>query len=120
MVALHHLGGGKAQRNACCHGVVFYQVHDAVQAAVHGSAVVVLVAKILPQGPLLVFCHVQGMLHQLVDAFVLGGRDGQHGNAQYALHLVHTHRAPVVAHLVHHVQGQHHGGVQLHQLHGQV
>ena len=42
-------------------------------------------------------------------------RDAQHG-----FHLVDAHRAAVAAHLVHHVQRQHHWDVQLHQLHSQV
>ena len=63
---------------------------------------------------------MKGMVYQLIHALILGGRDGNDRDAQHGLHLVDAHRAAVAAHLVHHVQRQHHGGVQLHELHRQV
>ena len=100
--------------------MIFDQVDDAVDAAVHRAAVVILAAKIHPPGALLILCHMDGVVHQLVHALVLGSRDGNDRDAQQRLHLVDAHRAAVAPDLVHHVQRQHHGGVQLHQLHGQI
>ena len=120
LVALHQLGGGKPHRNARRLSVVLDQMDDAVDAAVHRAAVVVLTAEIHAAGPLLILCHMKGMVYQLIHALILGGGNGNDRNAQHGLHLVDAHRAAVAAHLVHHVQRQHHGGVQLHELHGQV
>ena len=119
-VTLHQLGGGKTHRDARCLGVILDEVQDAVDAAVHRAAVVILAAKIHPPGALLILCHMDGVVYQLVHALVLGGRDGDDRDAQHRLHLVDAHRAAVAAHFVHHVQRQHHGDIQLHQLHGQV
>ena len=120
VVALHQLGGGKPHRDARRLGVILDEVDDAVDAAVHRAAVVILTAEVHASGPLLIFCHMHGMVHQLVHALILGSRNGDDRDAQHGFHLVDAHRAAVAAHLVHHVQGQHHGGVQLHELHGQV
>ena len=120
LVALHQLGGGKPHRNARRLSVVLDQMDDAVDAAVHRAAVVVLTAEIHAAGPLLILCHMKGVVYQLIHALILGGGNGNDRNAQHGLHLVDAHRAAVAAHLVHHVQRQHHGDVQLHELHGQV
>ena len=119
-VALHQLGGGKPHRDARRLGVILDEVQNAVDAAVHRAAVVILAAKIHPPGAFLILCHMDGVVYQLVHALVLGGRDGDDRDAQHGFHLVDAHRAAVAAHLVHHVQRQHHGNIQLHQLHGQV
>ena len=119
-VALHQLGGGKPHRNARRPGVILDQMDDAVDAAVYGTAVVVLTAEIHAAGPLLILCHMKCVVYQLIHALILGGRDGNDRDAKHGFHLVDAHRAAVAAHLVHHVQCQHHGDVQLHELHGQV
>ena len=119
-VALHQLGGGKTHRDARRLGVILDEVQDAVDAAVHRAAVVILAAKIHAPGALLILCHMDGVIYQLVHALVFGGGDGDDRDAQHGLHLVDAHRAAVAAHLVHHVQCQHHGDIQLHQLHSQV
>ena len=119
-VTLHQLGGGETHRNARRLGVILDEVQNAVDAAVHRAAVVILAAEIHASGAFLILCHMDGVVHQLVHALVLGGGDGDDRDAQHRLHLVDAHRAAVAAHLVHHVQRQHHGDVQLHQLHRQV
>ena len=63
---------------------------------------------------------MDGVLHQLVHALVLGRRDGDDGDAQHLLHGVYVDKALVPDHLVHHVQGQNHGHVHLQQLHGEI
>ena len=60
------------------------------------------------------------MVHQLCHALVFGGDDGDHRDAQQLFHAVDVDGAAVAPDLVHHVQGQDHGHVQLQQLHGQV
>ena len=73
-----------------------------------GPVVLVGRAEVLAHGRLLEPRHMQGVVHQLGRALVLGRRDGDDGDAQQLLHLVH------------HVEGQHHGHAQLHELHRQV
>ena len=119
-VALHQLRRRKAHGDVRADGVVLYQVHDRVQAAVHGAAVVAGVAEVLPAGKLLVARHMDRVAHELVHALALDGGYGHHGNAQHVLHQVHVDRAAVALDLVHHVEREHHGLVQLHQLHRQV
>ena len=120
LVPLHRLAGGEAHGEARPLGVVLDEVDDAVKAAVDGAVVVPLVAEILAGGPLLVLGDVQGVLHQLVHALVLGGGDGHHGHAQELLHAVHVHGAAVGGDLVHHVHGHHHGHVHLQELDRQI
>ena len=50
--------------------MVFYQVHNPMQAAVYGPAMRVLVAEIRAPWTLLVFGHMERMADQLADAFV--------------------------------------------------
>ena len=59
------------------------EVRQGVDTAV-GSAggVVVYGAEVDAGGLLLVAGDVHGVLHQLVNALVLGGGDGNHGNAE--------------------------------------
>ena len=51
--------------------MVLDKVHYAVDAAVDGSAVVILAAEILTLRLLLIFCDVHGVLDKFVHAFVL-------------------------------------------------
>ena len=114
-IALHQLGGCKTHGNPCPGGVVLDHVGDGVDAAVHGAG-----AEIQPPGAFAVHGHPHGMLDQLVDALVAGGRDGHHRDAQRRLQMVHMDGVAVGAHLVHHVEGQHHGNAQLDELHGEI
>ena len=118
LIPFHQLAGGKAHGNPRGLGVVFNQVHDAVETAVDRAAVVVLVAKVRSAGPLLILGNVDGVTHQLLHALVLGGHNGHHGDAQQLLHFVNVDGASVAPDLVHHVEGQNDGHIQLHQLHG--
>ena len=120
LVALHELCGRKAHRDACGFGVILDQVDDAVDAAVDCAAVILLAAEIHPARPLLILCDVERVIHQLVHALVLCRRDGHDRDAQHGLHLIDADGATVAAHLVHHVQRQHHRRIQLHELHGEI
>ena len=61
-----------------------------------------------------------GLIHQLRYTLAVGGGNGNHRNAQRLAHLLHVDGAAVGAHLVHHVQCQHHGHLQFQQLQRQV
>ena len=43
----------------------------------HRAAVVILAAEIHAPGALLILCHMDSVVYQLVHALVLGGRDGE-------------------------------------------
>lgn len=120
LVAFGQLARGEPRRDARALGMVLDERHDAVQAAMDGPVVLVGRAEVLAHGRLLEPRHMQGVVHQLGRALVLGRRDGDDGDAQQLLHLVHVDGAAVALHLVHHVEGQHHGHAQLHELHRQV
>ena len=64
--------------------------------------------------------RVHGQAHQLVNALSLAGADGHHRHMQLPLKHVQVNHIPVGAHLVHHVQGNHHGGAQLQKLQRQI
>ena len=121
LVALDELRGGKAGGNPAATGMVVDQVHHRVDAAVHRAVVVArIVAEVHAPGPHVVARGVERVLDQFVDALILRGRDRHHRDAQGLLQRVYVDRAAVLAHLVHHVQRQHHGHVQLDQLACQV
>ena len=121
LVALDELGRGVAVGQASALGVIGDKLSNGVDAAVHGAAVgAVRPAEVDAPRALAVAGHVDGVLHQLVYALVLGGRDGHHRHAQEGLQGVHVHGAAVLSDLVHHVECDDHGNVQLHELRGEV
>ena len=124
LVALDHLRGGKTRWDGRLLGVRLDDVRRGMDAAVHRAERVVLLracgAEVDAAGRLVEARHMQGVVDQLVDALVLRRGNGHHGNAQLSLELVHAHGAAVGLDLVHHVERQHHGDAQLHDLHGQV
>ena len=123
-ISLHQLGGGKAQRQPGGSGMVLNQMSDRMDAAMHRAPGVCWVtacrAEVDAARQLPVARHMDGVFDQLINALVFGGRNGNNRNAQRFFQLVYHDGAAVGAHFVHHVQRQHHGGIQLHQLHGQV
>ena len=84
--------------------MVFDEVHDAVQATVYGTTMVVLVAEVLAHRGFLILCDMDGVVHQLIDTFVLRSGDGHHGQTEDLLHFVYHDAAAVVAHLIHHIE----------------
>ena len=99
--------------------MVLDQVGRGVDAAVYRAVLAIGgIAEIDAAGDLAVAGHMQGMLHQLVDSLVLGGRDGHHRHTQQFFQFVDHDGAAIGAHFVHHIQCQHHRNPQLHQLHG--
>ena len=121
LVALNQLGRRKAHRDVRRHGMVLDQVSNAVDAAMQRAAVrTVGRAEVQATGALAEPRHVQGMIHQLADTLVAGSANGNNGHAQQALEQVDVHGAAVGGYLVHHVERDDHGAVELHELQCQV
>ena len=120
-VPLDELGRGEAHREVGRGGVVLDDVADAVDAAVQGAVVgPVRRAEVHAARMLAEARHVQDVLDELGDALLARRGDGHHGDAERGLQTVHAHRAAVGRELVHHVEGEDHGPVQLHELERQV
>ena len=94
-------------------GVVLDQVDHRVDAAVDRGAIG---AEVRDPGQGLFPGGGDGLVDEFRDALALGCADGHHGNTQGLAHFLHIHRAAVGVYLVHHVQGQHHGHLQLQKL----
>ena len=122
-VALDELGCGETRGKPRLFGIGLHDVHRRVDALVQGAGLLVLVvgmAEVHTPRRFAETRHMQGVFHKLVDALVLGGRNGDDGNAKLALELIDKHRAAVGTHFVHHVEGKHHGDAELHELHGEI
>ena len=92
-----------------------------MDAAVERTAVrTVRRAEVEPARVLAIPRHVQRVLGELARALVLRRRDGHHRYAERCLERVHVHRAAVLGKLVHHVEGEHHGPIKLHELKREV
>ena len=120
LIPFHQLGRGKPRRDAGALGVVGDEIHDAVNAPVQRSSVLVLSAEVQILRTLLVPRHVDRVVHQFLHALISGGRDGHHRNAEDRFHVIDADAASVVAHFIHHVQCHHHGHVQFDELKGQI
>jgi len=121
LVALDQLGRCKTHRDMRRRGVVLDKVGNAVDAAMQCTAVrTVGRAKVQAAGTLAEPRHVQSVLHQLADALVAGSANGDNGHAQQALEQVDIDGAAVGRHLVHHVERNDHGTVELHELQRQI
>ena len=60
------------------------------------------------------------MADQLIDAFIFRGGNRDDRDAEHGLHIVHTDRTAVSGQLVHHVDGEDHRAIELHQLHREI
>ena len=120
VVALRELRRCEPHRDPCLFCMVVDQVHDSVQAAVYRSAMILRVTEVLPSRLFLILCHMQCMLDQLSDTLIFRCGDRDDRDAEQLLHLIDEHGAAIVAHLIHHVQGEHHRHIELHQLHRQI
>ena len=120
LISFCQLAGSEPAGNPGIAGVVIDQVHDAMETPVHGTIVIQSIAEVLTARTLLVAGHMDSMIHQLADALALQSGDWHHGDPQPLFQFVDQHGAAVFPDLVHHIQGQNHGNVQLHQLHGQI
>lgn len=121
LVALNQLGRRKTHRDMRRRGMVLDKVGDAVNAAMQRAAVRTIGrAEVQAAGTLAETRHMQGMVHQLANTLVACGANGDNGHAQQALEQIDVHGAAVGRHLVHHVERDDHGAVELHKLQRQV
>ena len=100
--------------------MIFDQMADRVQAAVYCAAVVFGPAEILAKRSLLIFCHMDRMSYQLIDAFIFGSGDRDYRHTEHRFHAVDIDGASVSVHLVHHVKRDDHRYIHLQKLHGQI
>ena len=122
-VAFDEFGRRKAQGDRRRLGMVLDQVCDTVDAAVKGTVIRAVGrarAKINTARTLAIAGDVHGVLHELADAFVLCRRDGHHGHAELALEQVDVDGAAIGRDLVHHVKGDDHRPIELHELEREV
>ena len=94
---------------------LLHQMLDRVQRLVRRPG-----ADIQLRRETVVLRRVHRAAHQLVQALALARADRHHRHAQPLLHGRQVDDVAVAAHLVHHVEGHHHGPPQLEQLKGQV
>ena len=119
-VTLDDLRRGEADRDARFLRVVLDEVHDAVQAAMHGAAMALRIAEVHAARLLLIMCDVQRVRDELLDALALGRRDRHDRDAEQGLHRVDVDRAAVARELVHHVEREDHRAIELDELQRQV
>ena len=60
------------------------------------------------------------VIYQLINAYPRAGRNGHNRHAQLQRQLFKVYLIPPLFHLVHHIQGDYHGALQLHQLNRKV
>ena len=96
-------------------------MRDAVDAAMQGTAVgPVRRAEVEAARTLAVARDMHRVFHELSRPLVFGGGDGHDRNTQHAFEQVNVDRSAVRGDLVHHVEGEHHGAIELHELHRKV
>ena len=120
-VAFDQLACSKTRRNLVFVCMIFDQMHDGVNTAVHRTSIrSFCIAEIHTSRALAITRHMYRMLHQLIDSLVLGCGNRNNRNAKGILQQVDIDRTAVLAHLVHHVERKHHRDIQLDQLQRQV
>ena len=119
-VSFQEFAGGEADRESGTGTVIFDQMADRMDGPVDGAAVVIRAAEVLSGRGFLVFGDMDRVPYQFIHAFIPGGGNGDDRDAQHVFHVVDVDRTPVAPDFVHHVEGDHHGDIQLQQLHGQI
>ena len=120
-VAFNQFACCKTRRNLVFVRMIFDQMHDGVNTAVHRTSIrSFCIAEIHTSRALAITRHMYRMLHQLIDSLVLGCGNRNHRNTKGILQQVNIDRTAVLAHLVHHVERKHHRDIQLDQLQRQV
>ena len=114
-VALHQLGGSKADGITGSLCVVLDDVGNRVDGAVHFS-----LAEIQPRQCFVTLESFDYGVQQVRDALAFGSRDWNDRDAQLLRQLFDVDSVAAGAYLVHHVQRKDHRDVQLHQLKGQI
>ena len=123
-VALDHLRRGEAHGQARRLRIGIDEVHERVNAAVHLAERIARLlacgAKVDVPGDFAVHRNVHRVVDKLVDTLVLHRRNGHDRNAERRLEFVDAHRAAVCGELVHHVEREHHGNIEFHQLQREI
>ena len=115
-VALYQLARRKTQRYSRPRGVILYQVHYAVNCPMYRAPRTAVTAKVCTARFFGVLRHVNRVPYKLVNTLVFACRNGNYGYSEQFFHIVYQHRAAVGAHLVHHIERQHHRCIKLHKL----
>ena len=102
-IPFHNLGGCKTNGNPGGLCVILHQMGQRVKTPVDSAAVIVFVTEVLTHRSFLIMRHMNGMLHQLMNAFIFGGGDGNHGDTQRSFHGVNIDGTAVCGELIHHV-----------------
>ena len=123
-ILFYQLGGGEADGELGPADVRLQEHGGGMDAAVHRAhrvlGIIAFHAEVHPLGLDVPLGYKQGVVDELIDALIFGGGNGDYGNAQNVLQLIDADGAAVGPDLIHHVQRQHHGDLQLHELHGQI
>ena len=119
-IAFDDLGGGKSNRQVCALCMVFDQVGDSMETTMYGTAVIVFITEILPQGTFLIVGDMDGVIHQFLNAFSACSGDRDDRNSQQRLEFIDVNGSSVAADFIHHIEGHDHGYVHFKQLDGQI
>ena len=117
VAALNELCRAEAARQTETRGVVLDKMHYSVDAAVDGRSVGAEVPY-FRQG--FAFCDLQSLIDKFGHALALCRAYRHNGNTECVAHLLDIYCAAVRAHLVHHVEREHHRHAQLEQLQRQI
>ena len=119
-VAFDELRRHKAHRYIRPLHVVFDEMHQSVDASVHGTAVLIVLTEIVAPRFFLIASNVDSVVDELGDALVFRRRDRHNRHAKLLLQSVDVDGATIGVDLVHHVQRHNHRNAQLQELHRQV
>ena len=100
--------------------MIFNQMHDRMNASVNRTFLTFSRAKIHFLRCFLIFCDMQCMFYQFRNTFSLCCRDWYNRYSEKCFQLIHTHRATVHTHLIHHIQRNNHWDLKFHKLHRQI
>ena len=117
VAALNELCRAEAARQVKARGVVFDKMHYSVDAAVDGRSVRAEVPDLRQR---LAFCDLQSLVNKLGHALALCRAYRHDGNTECVAHFLDIYCAAVRAHLVHHIEREHHRYAQLKQLQGEI
>ena len=115
-IPLDHVHGRPAGAHPGALGVILHHMRHGVDAAVDRSGrAEVVYLRLAPRG-----CRAAGELRQIGDAFALCRADWHDRDAQQLRELHSIDRAAVGAHLVHHIQREHHRHLHLDHLQREI
>ena len=117
VAALNELCRAEAARQTEARGVVFDKMHYSVDASVDGRTVGAEVPDLRQSFAL---CDLQSLVNKLGHTLALCRTYRHNGNTERVAHLLDIYCAAVRAHLVHHIEREHHRHAQLEQLQSEI